>query len=238
MDIESTSRPLRVLVIDDHRLSRQYTVQALRQITRRVKEAGSGREALELALRFLPRLIILDLNLPDMNGIDLLRRIRNGWPEEISPPEFVILSGDPKAGIVAQDDRSGVFRVMTKPARGRDLQELALAVLPSPRTAGEPHDMHPTATLRPKFNELFQNDLEDQGWLLDRSIAALDWRSARGVLHQMIAACAICFEADIEWHCRLLSGALAASCRPDELSRAYFGLLRAIEQSRLKAQAW
>ncbi|HXH03309.1 MAG TPA: two-component system response regulator NarL [Candidatus Competibacteraceae bacterium] len=67
-----------VLLIDDHPLLRQGVRQllALEPSLRVAGEAGSGREGLELARRLQPDLILLDLNMPDMDGLAVLAAIR------------------------------------------------------------------------------------------------------------------------------------------------------------------
>jgi two-component system, NarL family, nitrate/nitrite response regulator NarL len=70
--------PVRVLVIDDHPLFRRGARQLMDldggfQV---VGEASSGREGLELAVQLQPDLVLLDLNMQDMDGIETLRALR------------------------------------------------------------------------------------------------------------------------------------------------------------------
>jgi two-component system KDP operon response regulator KdpE len=69
--------PLRVLVIDDEPPIRKLLRMGLNTQSYRVIEAADGRSALDL-MREKPDLIILDLGLPDMQGLDLLRQLRAG----------------------------------------------------------------------------------------------------------------------------------------------------------------
>ena len=70
---------LTVLVVDDHPLLRKGVVDLLdlEDNIIPVGEAGSGQEALTLALDLEPDLILLDLNMPDMNGIETIQAMRN-----------------------------------------------------------------------------------------------------------------------------------------------------------------
>jgi DNA-binding NarL/FixJ family response regulator len=74
---------IRVLCVDDHPLLRQgiaALVGAEPDMTL-VAEAASGREGLEQFRRHQPDVTLLDLRLPDMNGVDTLRAIRAEFPE-------------------------------------------------------------------------------------------------------------------------------------------------------------
>jgi DNA-binding response OmpR family regulator len=221
-----------VLVIDDHDLCRQFTVQALRQTTQRVKQAGSGREGLKLAIRFKPDLIFLDVQLPDTDGFSLLEQIRTAWPEDFSQPTFVILTGDSLLDTSKAHNLPGDVAIIMKPARRRDIRELATRHLSHFRCVRQNMEKHANQAPHPALRRVFLRDLETQCPLLDQHIAGLDWRSARDLLHQMIAASAMCREARVELYCRLLNDELADSRQPEPLSQAYFGLLRAIDQSR------
>lgn len=73
----------KILIVDDHTLFRE----GLKSIIERnpgyevVGEAGNGREALKLAKKSGPDLILMDLSLPDKNGIELTREIKDLLPE-------------------------------------------------------------------------------------------------------------------------------------------------------------
>lgn len=232
MDIVSHNRRSWVLVVDDHDLCRQFTVQALRQITHRVKQARNGGEALKLAIRFQPELIFLDLHLPDIDGLSLLEQIRSGWPGGSPQPTFVILSGDSSVDTTKALKLPGEIAMIAKPARNREIRNLATRHLSHFRCVRENMEKDSNQAPAPPLRRVFLRDLATQYRLLDEHITGLDWQSARGVLHQMIAASAMCCEAHIERYCRLLNDELAGSCQPDRLSQAWFGLLRAIDQSR------
>lgn len=66
----------RILVVDDEAAVRKLLRIGLTAHDYEVIEAGDGAEALRLAVARAPRLVILDLGLPDMDGVDLVRRLR------------------------------------------------------------------------------------------------------------------------------------------------------------------
>jgi two-component system nitrate/nitrite response regulator NarL len=68
---------MKVLIVDDHVLFRQGLVSLLRNETdfEVVGEAGSAREAIDMALELCPNLILMDFNLPDSSGVEAARAI-------------------------------------------------------------------------------------------------------------------------------------------------------------------
>jgi signal transduction histidine kinase len=65
-----------VLVVDDHDAGRFAKARALRRAGFHVEEAATGAEALELAAAIDPDLVCLDVNLPDMSGLDVCRQLK------------------------------------------------------------------------------------------------------------------------------------------------------------------
>jgi two-component system, OmpR family, KDP operon response regulator KdpE len=71
-----------VLVIDDEPLIRSFAMRALRAEGFAVAEAAGGREGLEIALADPPDVVLLDLGLPDLEGAEVLRRLRHERPDQ------------------------------------------------------------------------------------------------------------------------------------------------------------
>ena len=71
-----------ILLVDDEPHIRQFIGQLLRRTgTPRLLEAGSGEEALETSRRERPDLILLDINMPGLTGIETLGLLRAADPE-------------------------------------------------------------------------------------------------------------------------------------------------------------
>jgi two-component system KDP operon response regulator KdpE len=102
--------PLRVLVVDDEPPIRKLLRMGLSTEGYEVLEAPSGKVALEL-LAEKPGLVILDLGLPDIQGLDLLRMIRAR--DERVPIVVLSSRGDEKAKVEALDH--GADDYLTKP---------------------------------------------------------------------------------------------------------------------------
>lgn len=76
-----TSRT-RILLADDHVLLRQGTAELLNREPDMtvVGEAGDGQEAVELAGRLQPDVVVMDVRMPTLSGVEATRRIREAWP--------------------------------------------------------------------------------------------------------------------------------------------------------------
>ena len=68
----------RVLVVDDNTRNRKLARDVLDAAGFDTLEAATGVEALELAAEHEPDVILLDLRLPDMNGVEVVRQLREG----------------------------------------------------------------------------------------------------------------------------------------------------------------
>ena len=110
-----------ILVVDDEPAIRELMVGALATQTRELLTAGSGEEALASVKRFDVDLVILDLVMPGMNGVDTFRAIRSLRPAL----PVLIVTGYPDSDLMAQALEIGPFAMMSKPA---DLAQIQQAV--------------------------------------------------------------------------------------------------------------
>ena len=103
----------RVLVADDHSLFRDGIVSLLEAAGFTVVgQAGDGRDAVELAKSLRPNLVLLDLNMPVMNGLEALKQIREEAPEV----QVVMLT--------VSDDESNLIESIKAGAEGYLLKHL------------------------------------------------------------------------------------------------------------------
>jgi two-component system KDP operon response regulator KdpE len=115
--------PLRVLVADDECITRRFVSSSLGERFT-VSEAESGKDALQVAAADLPDLVILDLDLPDMDGTEVTRSLR----EWTNVPLIVISSRDREEDKIAALD-AGADDYLTKPFGAGELMARIRSVL-------------------------------------------------------------------------------------------------------------
>ena len=114
----------RVLVIDDEAPIRRFLRASLAAHGYTVAEASTGREGINGVLAFRPDVVILDLGLPDIDGIDVTSQMRE-WTRV---PIVVLSVRDQETGKVAALD-AGADDYLTKPFNAKELVARVKAVL-------------------------------------------------------------------------------------------------------------
>lgn len=118
------TRPAQILLVDDELSIQKAMAPLLRSRGYSVTVAGTGREALDFFGRDRPDLLILDLGLPDITGIEVCRRVR-----EVADTPILILSarGAEKDKVAALDQ--GADDYMTKPFGPEEMMARVRAAL-------------------------------------------------------------------------------------------------------------
>lgn len=104
--------PIRVLIADDHQLFAE-ALQAILSTERRIEVAGrarDGRQALELAASLRPDVILMDISMPVMDGVEATKRIRDVSPETC----VLMLTGSNARMDVDRARRAGAAGYVTK----------------------------------------------------------------------------------------------------------------------------
>lgn len=108
-----------ILVIDDSISIRSVSKMALAHLGRPIIEAADGAEALELLRQQSVALIISDINMPHMSGLELLKRVKKDETLEHIP--FVMLTTEGSRDAVAQARAFGARAWIMKPFKTADL---------------------------------------------------------------------------------------------------------------------
>jgi two-component system, cell cycle response regulator len=112
--------PLSVLVADDDSLQLELMCKLLKQVGCEVRAACNGREALELAVTQRPDVVVADWQMPQLNGLDLCRTLRQSAYAQ-SVYLMLVTAADDEA-VLLEAYESGVDDFVTKPLRPRAFQ--------------------------------------------------------------------------------------------------------------------
>ncbi|NBU20521.1 sigma-54-dependent Fis family transcriptional regulator, partial [bacterium] len=100
-----------VLIIDDEASIRQSLSGALKDEGYKVISAASGKEGLELIRTDRPNVILLDIWMPEMDGVETLRQIKAEWPDQI----VIMMSGHGNIETAVRSTKLGAFDFVEKP---------------------------------------------------------------------------------------------------------------------------
>jgi two-component system NarL family response regulator len=186
---------VRVLIADDHRLMREGTAALLRSDDQIevVGLAADGREAIGLAERRAPDVVLLDLEMPDLGGIEATAILRERHPELL----VLILTVSEREEDLYAALRVGAAGYLLKDMPPRDLVE---AVLEAGR--GEPR-------IAPRMASRMLAEMADAGGAASDPLGALSDRErevlglvAAGLRNREIAERLVISEATVKTHVR------------------------------------
>jgi DNA-binding NarL/FixJ family response regulator len=127
MPNQTNAQPVTVVVVDDHPIVRAgvQTYLSTANNFRVVAEAGNGLTGLELCRQFVPDLLILDLNLPGLSGLEVLKQVQQlGLPTRV-----LILSTDDDSQYICELLKLGAAGYVLKLSLGSQLVEAARTVM-------------------------------------------------------------------------------------------------------------
>jgi DNA-binding NarL/FixJ family response regulator len=101
----------RVLVVEDHRMLREALVELLEQAGFEVAgEAADGADAVALAKQLTPDVVLMDLRMPVLGGLDATRLIRDACPAT----QVVLLTAFESPALQRQAEEAGCFAYLVK----------------------------------------------------------------------------------------------------------------------------
>ena len=121
------SAVIRVLLVDDHAMVRQGLRSVLEGYAdiEVVGEAGNGEEAIEQVIQYKPDVVLMDINMPKMNGVEATTRIKSLYPESIIIGLSVQTGGHAQQAIL----KAGAAMLLTKEAAVDELYQAILNAL-------------------------------------------------------------------------------------------------------------
>jgi len=160
---ELSPEPIRILIADDHTLFRDgmAALLATNEGTEVVGQASSGREAIENAASLQPDVILMDIQMPEINGIEATRQIVSTSPHigvivvtmfEDDDTVFAAMRAGARGYVLKGADQDQMLRTIEAVARGEALfgsaiADRLMAYFNKPRPAG-PAEVFPDLTER------------------------------------------------------------------------------------------
>ena len=212
----SVNDPPQVLVVDDHEISSLHSVSTLDTNGIAVRRAASGKEALDSVADWVPDLVLMDLCLPDMDGLEVIRRLQQCLPGGAAAPVFVIISGTNPERRRHELEALGISQALVKPITSQRLLNIVTAA--TRRTVVKGSAVTPETRITP----LFKAELEKRLPEMERHLIALDYHKAAELVHQLLASCAMTGQQRLQRKFIHLNRQLAQQAGPGALARAYF----------------
>ncbi len=119
-----------ILVVDDSSAIRKILQRVLRQTGMtigEIHEAGDGQEALEMLKTLSVKLVLTDINMPNMNGLQFLAAVKASAP--LSEVPVVIISTEGSEALVAEAVKLGAVGYVRKPFSTDQLKEKLAGLL-------------------------------------------------------------------------------------------------------------
>ncbi|MFM1871551.1 MAG: hypothetical protein RL398_973 [Planctomycetota bacterium] len=118
-------RTTRVLLVEDEPLTAQIFAMALERDGCVVEVARDGLQALRRFRDRRPSLVILDMSLPALSGVEVVRRLRGEGHRDLP---ILVVSGSPRSAVDLPDAEFGPGAWLQKPVKPRDLVRVARAL--------------------------------------------------------------------------------------------------------------
>ena len=129
----TTTMPVRVLIVDDNEDLRMTLRSILNMLNHTVAgEAKNGTQAIALAQRLKPDIIVMDVSMPGMDGITAARKI-----QAVQPTPVILLTAMDTPELVEQARDAGVVAYLVKPPEASDLQRAIVITLARSRESDE-----------------------------------------------------------------------------------------------------
>src|SRR6185312_14662480 len=132
-DPRAATKP-RILFVEDEPMLREHLAEALSE-EYCVDTAGTGKEALTVVLRAKPDLVVTDIVMPEMDGVELLKTLRSAPSTQAIP--VLLLSGRAPEEQRVEGFRQGADGYLAKPYSERELRALIGSMIQSARHRAE-----------------------------------------------------------------------------------------------------
>jgi len=109
---------MKVLIVEDDQSTRKGLEESIRDLGGEPRSVGTAKEALKSIEGFDPRILIVDIHLPDGDGIEILKAAREQDPDR----EGIVITGQGSIDNAIEALRAGAFDYLMKPLRPAQLE--------------------------------------------------------------------------------------------------------------------
>jgi signal transduction histidine kinase/DNA-binding response OmpR family regulator/putative methionine-R-sulfoxide reductase with GAF domain len=127
--------PLRILLAEDNVVNQKLALRLLSQMGYRADLASNGIEAIESVERQTYDVVLMDVQMPEMDGLEASRRITTRWPDPAARPRIVAMTANAMQGDREHCLAAGMDDYVTKPIR---VDALVAALLDTPGPRSDP----------------------------------------------------------------------------------------------------
>jgi CheY-like chemotaxis protein len=131
MDAQMAERhPLRILLAEDNVVNQKLALRLLQQMGYRADVASNGIEAVECCARQPYDVLLMDVQMPEMDGLEATRRIVARWSNVAQRPRIVAMTANAMQGDREECLAAGMDDYVTKPIRVDALVQALLSAAP------------------------------------------------------------------------------------------------------------
>src|SRR4051812_17492512 len=127
----------KVLLVEDDATTRFIIKSYLKARAFEFAEASDGEEGLRVATAAPPDLVIADLHMPGMDGLEFIANLRRSAKPELRDMPVILLTSDRTESFRARARAIGVSEFLLKPVKSAGIPEVVDRVLPAPQLASE-----------------------------------------------------------------------------------------------------
>jgi PAS domain S-box-containing protein len=131
--------PLRILLAEDNDVNQKLALALLRKLGYRADVVGNGVEALAALRRQRYDVVLMDVEMPEMDGLEATRRIHNEWPDD-QRPRIIAITANAMQGDREMCLAAGMDDYLSKPIRPEELSNALARTEPLGRADGVPRE--------------------------------------------------------------------------------------------------
>ena len=221
---------LRLMVVEDNRINRHLTTEFLESAGASVRAAVDGHDALDIAAQWKPDAVLMDIQLPDMDGLETSQRLRKGFGYDRIP--ILALTASASEEEHRRCLRGGLDAVLVKPVRAETLisrvrraiedyaeetptSETPETTLPR-KTSRQPMGRDASGKLRADIADMVASDLPSQLSTARTFLEKGDLKGLDSEVHTIKGTAAFCGFPDLQAACEAIRLAIAETrANPD-----------------------